>query len=120
MKNCLAVLLCSVLTCALTGCISSTSTSYSDVDRTKVAFASERAGRLFYETLSKLPREHREESKNHVSLILIHVERKTVTGTNRYFNQAVERCDTDRDGTITEEEAAIFAASVKVLPQPGT
>src|SRR5687767_3477423 len=80
-------------------------------ERAKIAFASERAGRLFYETLSKLPHEEREESKNEVSLILIHLERKTVTGNNRFFNQAVERCDTDKDGTITEEEAQIFAAS---------
>ena len=115
MKNRLPALICSVLACALSGCISSRSTSYTDVERTKIAFGSERAGRLFYETLSKLPQEQREESKNEVSLILIHLERKTVTGSNRVFNRAVERCDTDKDGTITEEEAQIFAASAKVL-----
>jgi|SRR5882724_3409375 len=113
MKNCLPSFICIGLACALTGCITSTSTTYSDVERTKVAFGSERAGRLFYETLSKLPHERREESKNQVSLVLVNFERKTITGPNRFFNQAVERCDTDKDGTITEEEAAIFAASVK-------
>lgn len=113
MKNRLPALICSVLACALTGCISSTSTTYSDVERTKISFGSERAGRLFYETLSKLPQERRDETNNQVSLILLHVQRTTITGPNRYFNQAVERCDTDKDGTITEEEAAIFAASVK-------
>jgi hypothetical protein len=115
MKTSIPAVIGSVLACALSGCISSTSTSYSDVERTKVAFASERAGRLFYETLSRLPHERREESKNQVSLILVHVERKTVTGRNRFFNEAVERCDTDKDATITEDEAQIFAASVKVL-----
>jgi hypothetical protein len=115
MKSYALAVICSVLACALSGCISSRSTSYTDVERAKIAFASERAGRLFYETLSKLPHEEREESKNEVSLILIHLERKTVTGSNRFFNQAVDRCDTDKDGTITEEEAQIFAASAKVL-----
>ena len=113
MKHRLLSFICIVLTCAVTGCISSSSTSYTDVERTKVSFGSERAGRLFYETLSKLPHERREESKNQVSLVLINFERKTITGPNRFFNQAVERCDTDRDGTITEEEAAIFSSSVK-------
>jgi hypothetical protein len=108
------VFLCSVLACAaLTGCISSRSTSYSDVERTKVAFASERAGRLFYETLSRLPHQEREESTNQVSLILIDFERKVVSGPNRSFNSAVERCDTDKDGTITEEEAQIFSVATK-------
>ena len=100
MKNSLTAVICFVFACALSGCISSTSTTYSDVNRTKVAFASERAGRLFYETLSKLPHERREESKNQVSLILINFERKTITGPNRFFNQAVERCDTDKDGRL--------------------
>jgi hypothetical protein len=119
MKTCTPALLGSLLTLAFSGCISSTSTTYSDVERVKVAFASERAGRLFYETLSRLPHERREESKNEVSLILIHLERKTVTGHNRFFNQAVERCDTDKDGTITEEEAQIFASSVRALAAKG-
>jgi hypothetical protein len=114
MKNPLPVLLCSALaSLALSGCINSRSTSYSDVDRTKVAFASERAGRLFYETLSRLPHQEREESTNEVSLILVHFERKVVSGPNRAFNQAVERCDTDRDGTITEDEAQIFSVATK-------
>lgn len=117
MKSRVVLVLIPLLGCLLGGCISSRSTTYSDVDRAKVAFASERAGRLFYETLSRLPHEQREESKNEVSLILVHLERKTVTGPNRFFNQAVERCDTDKDGTITEEEAAIFAASTKSVAQ---
>jgi len=104
-----------MLASVLAGCISSRSVSYSDVERVKVSFASERAGRLFYETLSRLPHEEREESKNDVSLILINVERKTITGPNRFFNEAVARCDTDHDGIITEEEAQIFASSTKAL-----
>ena len=115
MKTRLPAFLVLVLATAFSGCISSRSTTYSDVERVRVTFASERAGRLFYETLSRLPREQREESKNEVSLILIHVERRAITGPNRFFNEAVNRCDTDRDGTISEEEAQIFSASTKAL-----
>jgi hypothetical protein len=105
-------LLLLALASAFSGCISSSSTTYNDVERVKVNFASERAGRLFYETFSKIPANRREESRNAVSLVLINFERKTVTGPNRRFNETVERCDTNRDGTITDEEAQIFAASV--------
>jgi hypothetical protein len=115
MKNHIPAIIVLAFACTLSGCISSRSTTYTDVDRVKVSFASERAGRLFYETLSRVPHEQREESKHEVSLILIDVERRTVTGPNKFFNDAVARCDTDRDGTITEEEAQIFAASTKAL-----
>ncbi|MEO6568936.1 MAG: hypothetical protein ABIO94_09255 [Opitutaceae bacterium] len=114
MKYRLPVIAGSALACmALSGCINSRSTSYSDVERTKVAFASERAGRLFYETLSRLPRQEQERSTNEVSLILVNFERKVISGPNRAFNQAVERCDTDKDGTITEEEAQIFNVATR-------
>ncbi len=109
-------LLCALALAAfgLSGCISSHTTSYNDVDRVKVTFASERAGRLFYETLSKLHKEKREESNHQVSLILINWGRKTVTGPNRAFNAQVDQCDTDKDGVITDEEAQIFASSAKI------
>ena len=115
MKPNIPAIIILLLASLLAGCISVRSTSYSDVERVKVSFASERAGRLFYETVSRLPHEEREESKNDVSLILINVERKTITGPNRFFNEAVARCDTDHDGIITEEEAQIFASSTKAL-----
>lgn len=96
------------------GCISSHTTSYNDVERVKVSFASEKAGRVFYEALSSVKAQTpREESKNSVNLILIDFERRTVTGPNKFFNEAVSRCDTDQNGTISEQEAEIFAASVR-------
>lgn len=119
MKIRLPAIICIAAAFVLSGCISSHSTSYSDVERVKVTFGTERAGRLFYETLSKIPHERRDESTNEVSLILINFQRRTVSGPNRFFNEAVERCDTDKDGTITEEEAQIFAASVKTVAQRG-
>lgn len=99
----------------LAGCVMSRTTAYNDVERVKMTFASERAGRLFYEALNNQPKEKREESKHSVSLILINVDRTTVTGPNQAFNRAVEQCDTDKDGIITDEEAQIFASAAKVI-----
>lgn len=95
---------------ASTGCISTHETVYSDEPRAKVSFASDKAGRIFYETLSHTP-EGRQRTEKHteVSLILIDVDRRTVTGPNHLFNEAVAFCDTDHDGVITEAEAEIFA-----------
>ncbi|MFT3784529.1 MAG: hypothetical protein QM790_21155 [Nibricoccus sp.] len=98
---------------AFSGCMMFRTTSHSDVDRVKVTFASERAGRLFYETLSRMPKNDRADSESHVILVVVNWEHKKVVGPNRAFNAAVERCDTDKDGIITDEEAQIFASSVK-------
>jgi hypothetical protein len=54
MKPNIPAIIILMLASVLAGCISSRSVSYSDVERVKVSFASERAGRLFYETLSRL------------------------------------------------------------------
>jgi len=95
---------------ATTGCISTNETVYADAPRTKDAFASDKAGRVFYEALATTSSgPGRTEKHTEVNLILIDVERRTVTGPNRLFNEAVAFCDTDRDGTITETEAEIFA-----------
>lgn len=95
---------------ASTGCISTHETVYSDAPRAKITFASDKAGRVFYETLSRAPEERqRTEKHTEVSLILIDVDRRTVTGPNHIFNEAVAFCDTDHDGVITETEAEIFS-----------
>jgi len=97
---------------ATTGCISSHETVYRDVPRASVTFASEKAGRVFYETLSRTPDSRRKtENRVSVDLILIDVERRTVAGSNQLFNDAVNFADTNRDGTITETEADIFAGA---------
>lgn len=93
-----------------TGCISSHETVYSDAPRSKISFASDKAGRVFYETLSRSRESRpRTEKRTEVNLILIDVEQRTVTGPNHLFNEAVAYCDTDRDGLITETEADIFS-----------
>jgi hypothetical protein len=95
---------------ASTGCISTRETVYSDAPRAKIAFASDKAGRVFYETLSSAPEGRRRTEKHtEVNLILIDVDRRTVTGPNQLFNEAVAFCDTNHDGTITETEAEIFS-----------
>lgn len=103
------------------GCITSSHTTYVDAERVKVSFASDKAGKLFYETLSKLPESNqREESRKGVHLILINVDSREVKGgTNRNFNRAVELCDTDRDAVISEAEAEIFSESWRSMLERG-
>ncbi len=99
----------------LTGCIgpiiSHNSTVYQDTERTKVKFESDAAARLFYETLSKNPKQEKpSESKTHVWIPVIYEQNRTVIrGHNAEFNRAVAACDTNGDGEITESEARIFA-----------
>ena len=94
-----------------TGCIHHHETVYRDVERVKVEFENDTAGRLFYEALSKAPREHgQRESKTDVSIpIIFSHSKEIVTGQNQPFNEAVRRCDTNQDGRITELEARLFA-----------
>ena len=97
------------------GCIHTEETVTRDESRVPISFETETAGRIFYETLSKLPGsgQHRESSVDvEVPLVFEH-RTKTVRGPNTAFNEAVARADTNRDGKITETEANIFAAQVR-------
>lgn len=100
-----------LLVSLLPGCISSHSTTYTDVDRVKISFPTESAGKLFYEAMSHLPSRPTRENKSSVNLIVVDLENTTVEGPNRSFNDAVAICDTDKDGVISEQEAAIFVAA---------
>lgn len=93
------------------GCIHHHETVYRDVERAKVEFENDTAGRLFYEALSRAPKDRgQRESKTDVSIpIVFSHSSETVTGENHSFNEAVRRCDTNQDGRITETEARIFA-----------
>jgi hypothetical protein len=97
----------------LAGCITHEETVYRDVERAKVEFENDTAARIFYETLNQLcSRPGRTESKTEVELpIIFSDKRKVVSGPNAAFNKAVEQCDANKDGKITEQEARIFAAS---------
>jgi hypothetical protein len=97
---------------AVTGCISTHHKVFSDAPRTKVSFATDRAGHLFYEALSRTPSSRqRTEKRTEVNLILIDVDHRVVSGPNSVFNDAVAFCDTNQDGEITEDEATIFAGA---------
>lgn len=98
-----------------TGCIHTHETVIHDDSRIPVSFENDTAARDFYEALSRLPNGgQRQESKTEVSIpIVFEHERKVVRGPNQAFNEAVNRCDTNRDGKITEQEARIFADTVK-------
>lgn len=97
---------------ATSGCISSHEVVYSDAPRVAIAFETEKAGRVFYETLSRTPDSRRRtENRVSVDLIVIDVERRVVGGANKVFNEAVAFADSNRDGTISETEAEIFAGA---------
>jgi hypothetical protein len=105
-----------VLSAALvSGCIHTHETVINDVSRTAVEFENDAAARDFYEAISRLPNGgQQQESKTEISIpIVFEHERKVVRGPNQAFNQAVNRCDTNRDGKISEAEARIFGATVR-------
>lgn len=106
-----------VLTVALmlAGCIHTEETVYKDVARVPVEFENETAGRIFYETLSRLPHnKNRQESKTEVSIpVVFGHSQRVVRGENAAFNESVARCDTNKDARITETEARIFSEQVK-------
>ncbi|MHC1763559.1 MAG: hypothetical protein AB9869_04520 [Verrucomicrobiia bacterium] len=95
----------------LAGCIHHEETVYRDVARTSIQFENDKAARLFYEALNE-PHANRTESQTRVHLpIVFDNERKVVSGPNEAFNRAVDICDANHDGRITELEARIFAES---------
>lgn len=98
-----------------TGCIHTQETVTKDEPRVAVEFENEAAGRLFYETLSKIPGSgsRRENSTSIEIPVVFEHTTKTVRGPNTAFNEAVDRTDTNRDHKITETEAKIFSAQVK-------
>jgi len=96
---------------SLTGCIDHSETTYRNAERVKVQFDSEKAGRVFYEALSKMPFHDSVESHTEISIPVVFENKTTVkSGENDKFNEAVRRCDTNKDGVITEAEAEIFAS----------
>ena len=95
------------------GCISHEGPSYRDVARVPVEFENEAAGRIFYEALSKRRPSRASESKTDVSIPVVFEHRtREITGPNEAFNEAVSRCDTNKDGKVTELEAKIFAQNM--------
>jgi hypothetical protein len=92
------------------GCISHQSTVIRDTERTRVEFENDGAARLFYEALSQSPvKNEKSESTTEYGIpIIFEHKRHVITGSNAGFNRAVEICDSNKDGKITELEAKIF------------
>jgi hypothetical protein len=102
---------CAFLLC---GCIHHHETVHRDGPRVSVDFENDTAGHLFYEALSKKNSRTPGESKTEVKLPLVFEhERRVITGPNAAFNDAVDQCDSNHDGTITEREARIFSRRVR-------
>ncbi len=95
----------------LTACINHESNIVRDPERVKVQFENDTAARIFYEALAKTPGEgERVESTTTVEIpILFEHKRHVIRTPNDTFNRAVERCDLNKDGKITEEEAKHYA-----------
>jgi hypothetical protein len=110
-KNVVAAGMTACCTVWLAGCVTHESNVTRDVERTKVEFENDAAARLFYEALSQFPPEDtRKDSTTKFEIpILFEYKKHVVTGSNTTFNRAVELCDSNRDGKITEQEARIFA-----------
>ena len=95
----------------LAGCINHSETTYRNVARVKVQFQSEKAGRVFFRGIEQNALRSRAESHTEISIPVVFDNKYTVkSGENEKFNQAVRRCDTNKDGIITEAEAEIFAS----------
>jgi hypothetical protein len=93
----------------LSGCVTNGRTVYRDGKRTTIRFENRTAARLFHEALSKTSDKHHAE--NHAAGEWPFVPRgdtRVVSGRNTDFNEAVESCDFDHDGMITETEARVF------------
>ena len=96
----------------LAGCITHESNTTRDAPRRSVEFENDSAARIFYETLSQgACKDSQGEATTKFEIpVVFEYKRHVVTGPNTAFNRAVELCDTNHDGKITEAEARIFAA----------
>lgn len=105
-----------ILSAALlwSGCVTHEETTYRDVERTRVEFENDAAGRIFYEALSRdKSKSVPKDSSTKVEIPVVFEHRtKVVIGESYRFNDAVARCDTNRDGKITESEARIYSEQV--------
>ncbi len=105
------------MACALllAGCITHESNVTRDAARTSVEFENDSAARIFYEALSHgACRDSQGEATTKFEVpVVFEYKRHVVTGPNAAFNRAVELCDTNHDGKITEAEAKILAAGKK-------
>ncbi|HWD17861.1 MAG TPA: hypothetical protein VHB20_01170 [Verrucomicrobiae bacterium] len=96
------------------GCTDCSQTTYREAKRTAVEFESEAAGETFYAALNRMPFHGETEDRSHFEIpVVFHYTSIVKSGENEKFNEGVKRCDTNKDGRITEVEARIFASQYK-------
>lgn len=95
----------------LQACVTKESNVVRDGERARVEFENEAAAKTFFEGMEKGGYKTQEtHSTTKFELpIVFEYRRNVTTGKNAGFNRAVEICDTNKDGKITEVEARIFA-----------
>jgi hypothetical protein len=100
----------------LAGCVTKETNVVQDGERAKVEFESETAARTFFEGMEKggFKPQHMTSSTKLELPIIFEYRRNVTSGPNASFNRAVQICDTNKDGKITEVEARIFSEH----PQP--
>jgi hypothetical protein len=105
-------------TALVSGCITHNETVTRDVTRRKIEFENESAGRIFYEALSHVPNSgtKSEKTSEFEIPVVLDYKRHVITGPNAAFNDAVDHCDTNKDGRISETEAKIFSEQVNGKP----
>ena len=99
------------LVCAASGCV--TRVTIKNEPRQQVKFASAQAAQTFYEAY--LENYYSVHGRGYVNAGLNWqwpYEHRTITTDNVFFNTAARTADSDRDGVISEAEAAGYAAKV--------
>ena len=114
MKRIISFFAVGALAATLAGCSTHVQTTYREVKRVPVGFENEQAGEIFYAALSRMPYRDESEDTYRVKIpIVFHYTCTVRSGEGEKFNEAVRRCDTNKDGKITETEARIFTAEYK-------
>ena len=97
----------------LPACVHQESNVVKDSERAKVEFENEAAARNFFDGMQKGGFSTKQTtSTTKFELPIIFEYRKNVTsGANSGFNRAVQLCDSNKDGKITELESKIFLSN---------
>lgn len=105
--------------CGAGGACVSTGTAR-NAPRSSVRFASPAAAQTFYEAYIAKNYTRAMGAGSYVALgvpVQLPYEHKEYPTDNIYFNAAVAAADTDRDGTISQDEARGYGETIHALPE---
>lgn len=112
-SNLLKVLCVPALAVLTAGCISfyhKTEQVRSDEERMKIEFESETAGKLFHDKADAAIRKRNPEGSTQFGVPFVSFYSKTrVVSKNAAYNDELRKCDTNKDGMITDVEARIYS-----------